>query len=568
MPKKLSLADIQASAHKRGGECLSKEYLGASKRLWFKCANGHEWETMPSYIRNGGNWCPYCACKAPHTLELMKQIAVNKGGKCLSSVYKNANNKLNWRCSIGHEWEATASSVKNRGTWCPICCYDRVASVLSLGLEEMRSLAIERGGECLSAEYPKGRNKKIRWRCSDGHEWESSPAAVKHAGQWCPTCSAGLGERFCRGMFEVIFGESFHKVRPNWLKNSRGNQMELDGYSEKLGLAFEYHGIQHFKPTVFFHQKSPLTIRIQDDAEKMTLCANNNVTLFEIPYNVERLSLQHFIYAKCVEQGVSVERKPTIDLSKISYYPKKRLAEMHAVAASRGGECLTTHYATMTTPVTWRCSNGHTWDCEFNYIKNKGQWCPECAINKKLTLDEIHNLARKQGGVCLATQYKSMAEPLLWRCSKGHEWKARPLDIKHKNSWCPYCAHVARLSIQDAISIAIDRGGECLSKEYINSTSLLIWRCAKSHTWKNSLSGIRSKKQWCPYCAGKAKLTIELMREIAGSRGGECISKEYFNSATKLTWRCAHGHEWMATPDNIKNRGTWCPICAKNKVAH
>ena len=72
LPKKLTLSDIQAAARMRGGECLSKEYFGSSKPLRFRCANGHQWETKPSYIRNGRNWCPYCANKVPHTLESMK----------------------------------------------------------------------------------------------------------------------------------------------------------------------------------------------------------------------------------------------------------------------------------------------------------------------------------------------------------------------------------------------------------------------------------------------------------------------------------------------------------------
>lgn len=566
MPRKLKLSDIQDIARIRGGECLSKEYFGASKKLRFRCADGHEWETQPSNIRNGGNWCPYCANKVPHTLDMMQRLAGGHGGQCLSLEYKNANIKLHWRCSKGHEWEATASSVKNKGTWCPICCYDKVSAALSLDLEEMRALARERGGECLSTEYPRGREKKIRWRCSEGHEWESASASVKHSGQWCPTCSSGLGERFCRGMFESIFSDAFPKARPDWLRNSRGNRMELDGYSEKLGIAFEYHGIQHYKTTNFFHRKSPLEKRIQDDVEKRSLCERNGVTLFEIPYTVERALLQEFIYDKCAEIGISVERRQPIDLAKIDYYPKKRLAEMHAFAASHGGKCLATHYVTMTTPVTWRCSQGHTWNCEFHYIKNKGQWCPECAGNKKLTLDDIHALARLQGGECLATQYKQIGEPLLFRCAKGHEWKARPLDIKHKHSWCPYCAGLARLSLEAAQTMAKAHGGECLSREYVNSKSPLLWRCEKGHEWKNSLSGVRNQKQWCPYCAGKARLTIELMRGIATSRGGMCLSEIYVNSGTKLLWRCSHGHKWLATPDNIKNRGTWCPVCARSRL--
>jgi hypothetical protein len=298
----------------RGGECLSKEYFSASKRLWFRCDNGHEWETQSSNIRNGGNWCPYCANKVPHTLELIQQIAVSRGGQCLSSEYKNANRKLRWRCSKGHEWEATASSVKNRETWCSICGYDKVASALSLDLEEMQVLAQERGGKCLSTEYPRGRKKKIRWRCVEGHEWESAPAAVKHARQWCPICSTGLGERFCRGVFEEIFSESFPKSRPNWLRNARGHLMELDGYCEKLRLAFEYHGVQHYKTTTFFHQKSPLEKRIQDDAEKRRLCDKNGVALFEIPYTVGRSFLQQFIYDKCAALSWLQNQLDTSDL--------------------------------------------------------------------------------------------------------------------------------------------------------------------------------------------------------------------------------------------------------------
>ena len=38
-----------------------------------------------------------------------------------------------------------------------------------------------------------------------------------------------------------------------------------------------------------------------------------------------------------------------------------------------------------------------------------------------------------------------------------------------------------KISIDDACKIASERGGECLSRIYINSLSHLKWRCAKSH---------------------------------------------------------------------------------------
>jgi hypothetical protein len=55
--------------------------------------------------------------------------------------------------------------------------------------------------------------------------------------------------------------------------------------------------------------------------------------------------------------------------------------------------------------------------------------------------------------------------------------------------------------------------------------------------------------------------TIQQMRELAESRGGRCLSAEYLGSGAMLEWACTHGHTWTATPNNVKNRHSWCPRC-------
>lgn len=55
-------------------------------------------------------------------------------------------------------------------------------------------------------------------------------------------------------------------------------------------------------------------------------------------------------------------------------------------------------------------------------------------------------------------------------------------------------------------------------------------------------------------------LTIVEMKNLASARGGECLSENYINNYTKLTWRCSCGTEWDAKPGQVK-RGTWCPRC-------
>ena len=56
------------------------------------------------------------------------------------------------------------------------------------------------------------------------------------------------------------------------------------------------------------------------------------------------------------------------------------------------------------------------------------------------------------------------------------------------------------------------------------------------------------------------KLTIEEMRMLASVKGGKCLSNDYVNLKTKLIWECSKGHTWEATPANIK-KGSWCRIC-------
>ena len=38
-----------------------------------------------------------------------------------------------------------------------------------------------------------------------------------------------------------------------------------------------------------------------------------------------------------------------------------------------------------------------------------------------------------------------------------------------------------KYKLKDVNTVAMERGGICLSKEYINHKTLMRWRCAKGH---------------------------------------------------------------------------------------
>jgi len=68
--------------------------------------------------------------------------------------------------------------------------YDESKPKSELDLEDMKSAAEFRGGECLSENMTKGDlTTRLRWKCAFGHEFEGSPTLILLAGHWCPECT-------------------------------------------------------------------------------------------------------------------------------------------------------------------------------------------------------------------------------------------------------------------------------------------------------------------------------------------------------------------------------------------
>jgi len=48
-----------------------------------------------------------------------------------------------------------------------------------------------------------------------------------------------------------------------------------------------------------------------------------------------------------------------------------------------------------------------------------------------------------------------------------------------------------KLTLEDCNKIALEKDGECLSSEYINSQTRMKWRCKKGHIFYNRLGNIK-----------------------------------------------------------------------------
>jgi hypothetical protein len=136
---------------------------------------------------------------------------------------------------------------------------------------------------------------------------------------------------------------------------------------------------------------------------------------------------------------------------------------------------------------------------------------------------------------------------------------------RNRGTWCLECYNFCRQfrprhNIEKMKDLARSRGGLCLSEEYINSKSKLLWQCDKGHCWHAVPVAVRGGS-WCPVCARNRKLTLEEFRSLAARKGGRCLSDRYTNKSTPLRWQCVLGHRWYAQPGRVR-RGAWCAKCA------
>lgn len=122
------------------------------------------------------------------------------------------------------------------------------------------------------------------------------------------------GEIVCRKVLESVYGLEFSKCRPQWLKNPETNYpLELDCYNEKLKLALEYNGEQHYKWPNFLDQSYDDFIKqVRRDQFKKEVCAAKNVYLIIVPYNVPLAQIPKYIRDRLPER-IYLENKKSLN---------------------------------------------------------------------------------------------------------------------------------------------------------------------------------------------------------------------------------------------------------------
>ncbi len=502
----------------RSLKCLSKNYINNQSKYEWQCLDcNNRWLATYANIRRGKN-CPVCARqkadlnRRKYCIEDVRKIVEKLGGDLLEDKYKSFNSKYKVKClTCEHEWSASFSNLL-KGHWCASC-----SGHLPPKRVDLESIAKERGGNLISKRVGKS-DEKLKWTCKLKHIFYMQPNYVV-GGNWCPECSRGRGERICRIIFESLTKRKFPTKKPKWLINAEGNRLELDGFNENLGVAFEHQGEQHYKEIAFFHgSKKKFEKLVRDDKRKRYLCKKNDVILIEVPSITIKITIEDaidFIRNELLKNNIEVKYKSNkINLSGV--WSPDKFGELENIAKEMGGEVKSMQYKGPNGALTFVCKEGHEWKTKPINI-TQGRWCPECGIlkrassRKKYDSDSVLELVKKQNGKWVSGDFKNIKSRLTFECENKHRWTT-PVENVIYGSWCKVCKQEENakklITPTNTIISFCKKHSLTLSEEFKGSRVKHLWVCKKGHklesTYDNLRKRVKDKKNICKYC-GKLK---------------------------------------------------------------
>ena len=139
-------------------------------------------------------------------------------GSCSpETVSHGSKRRVWWRCKAGHRWQATVAD-RMSGSGCPYCSGKLVQpGVNDLATTHPQVAAQwlwERNGTLGPSQVSAGSQRKVWWRCRQGHTWQAAIHS-RAAGSGCPYCG---GKRVLSG--ENDLGTLFPNLSAEWAEEN------------------------------------------------------------------------------------------------------------------------------------------------------------------------------------------------------------------------------------------------------------------------------------------------------------------------------------------------------------
>ena len=391
-------------------------FPGSSKRFWWRCSMGHEWQTSAAN-RVRGTGCPYCCGKRPFSSEtdfatthpeIAKQWDYSMNGELKPEmVSSDSSRKVWWRCSIpSHPSWRTAVHLRLKvkgGSKCPVCANRKILS----GVNDLKTLRPDLAAEWHpsrnEAVTPRhvgvGTNKRVWWKCRDGHEWKAKIANLCE-GHGCPFCA---GVKMSVGQTDLLTLRP--EVAADWHPSKNGDK-KPESYAQSSGAVVWWkcnEGHEYRR-----------TIRNQARSKGCPFCRGRKL-------------LEGFNDLATTHPELSSE------------WDLKKNAPLIPTEVTRK----------TIKKVWWMCPLGHSYAAMVSNRILSGTGCPYCA--HKRILRGFNDLAtknpelarewhpKKNGKLRPCDVFPASSTKRWWRCACGHEWEST-IGNRSKGQGCPKCA--------------------------------------------------------------------------------------------------------------------------------
>lgn len=230
--------------------------------------------------------------------------------------------------------------------------------------------------------------------------------------------------------------------------------------------------------------------------------------------------------------------------------------------------------------LSWKCKKGHKWDAIVKNRTSQEQGCPYCS--GKRVLQGVNDLAtffpelsRQADGWNPEEVHKSSNKSLLWRCNKGHVWKASVSNRSLRGDGCPFCSGKKVLvGFNDLATLEPNLASEADGWDPTTLTRFsnkkVRWKCKDGHTWKVTVNNRSSFRTGCPTCSGqKIHPGFNDLQTINPMLASEALGWDPRRVAqwshSSKRWKCSMGHIYEARIADRSN-GDGCPICIGKRV--
>lgn len=548
---------------------------GSNKKVWWKCAVcGHEWLQSPNIRRLGG--CPACSHSkgrqkviaqrlaqegslAVQFPELMSEWDFKKNDINPDTILPQKNVNVWWKCATcGYEWKSILQSrTRKNGTGCPVCGEKKAKESQIKNRLNINGSLIDTHPKILKEwDYEKNTidphnitcqySKPVHWICGYGHEWEKPVNLRIRLNINCPICAKQHGTSFSEQTL-------FYYINKTVTAESRYliNGVEIDIYIPSLKIGIEYDGI-------FFHSTKKSQAK---ETKKNAFCQENGIRLIRV-------------------KEADIDK---IDNDIILIVPKKDYSNLYYV--------LQTIFSKI----------GIDAPLDFNIERDRFD-----ILEQYVFAEEKNGLAKKYPDI--AAQWDKSKngrikpecirpgsnQKFWWKCQNGHSWIASVYSRVNGNG-CPMCAGKTLVVGQNDL---MSQSPE-LTKEWhptkngnltpnmitINNGKKVWWLCKNcGYEWQ-ATPAHRSSGRGCPICGRKkadhgrllsflkkngslADVHPELLCEWDYEKNvGINPSNITTHNGKKVWWKCKNcGYQWRAIVNNRTDKGSGCPMCAKQNL--